>query len=79
MEEAPSFFAPVCKISPREAVFSPFERVKACDALGRILAEPSVFCPPAVPILVPGEVIDEKALSVFEYYGIETLPVLKEV
>jgi arginine/lysine/ornithine decarboxylase len=78
-EAAPQFFAPVCKISPREAVFSPYERVKACDSLGRILAEPSVFCPPAVPILVPGELIDEKALSVFEYYGITTLPVLKEV
>ncbi len=79
LEKAPHFFAPVCKISPREAVFSPYERVAASEALGRILAEPSVFCPPAVPILVPGELIDENALRVFDYYGIETLPVVKEV
>lgn len=78
-EKAPDFFAPVCKISPREAVFSPFEKISAKNAKGRILAEPSVFCPPAVPILVPGEVVDEKAIKVFEYYGIEELPVLKEV
>ena len=78
-EKAPKFFTPVCKISVREAVFSPFERVKARASLGRILAEPAVFCPPAVPILVPGELIDESAVRVFEYYGIETLPVVKEI
>ena len=79
LEKAPAFFKPEYKISPREAVFSPFERVAAKTSLGRILAEPAVFCPPAVPILVPGELIDEDALRVFEYYGIETLPVLKEL
>ncbi len=78
-EENPKFFKPLRKISPREAIFSPFEKVAAKEALGRVLAEPGVFCPPAVPILVPGELIDENALSVFEYYGIDELPVLKEV
>ena len=77
LEEKPKFFKPTYKISPREAVFSPFERVAASEALGRILAEPAVFCPPAVPILVPGEIIDENALKVFEYYGIRELPVVK--
>ncbi len=78
-ENAPKFFSPVCKISPREAVFSPFEMLEAKDTVGKILAHPGVSCPPAVPILVPGEVIDKNALSVFEYYGIEKLPVVKEV
>lgn len=76
-EEAPRFFAPVCKISPREAVFSPFEKVKASEALGRILAQATVSCPPAVPILVPGELVDCRAISIFEYYGIDEIFVLK--
>ena len=76
-EEAPRFFAPVCKFSPREAVFSPFEKVKASEALGRILAQATVSCPPAVPILVPGELVDSRAISIFEYYGIDEIFVLK--
>ena len=77
-ESAPKFFAPVAKFSPRDASFLPFERLSVENALGRVLALTSVSCPPAVPILVPGEIIDGMALRAFEYYGIKDCLVLKQ-
>jgi arginine/lysine/ornithine decarboxylase len=63
-------------LSPREALLSPFETVPVEAALGRILASPSVGCPPAVPILICGERIGPEALALFRYYGIETVDVI---
>ncbi len=71
----PPLQAPVPVLSPRQALLSPFETIPASDSLGRILASPSVSCPPAVPILICGERIDEASLRLFQYYGIETLDV----
>ena len=61
----------------RDAMLSPCEAVKVEDSVGRILASPSVGCPPAVPIVVCGEKIDETAVKVFKYYGIEYCDVVK--
>ena len=58
-------------MSPREAALCPFEAVPITECLGRILARSSVGCPPAVPIVICGEEIDNAALSCFSYYGIE--------
>ncbi|MBR4701902.1 MAG: amino acid decarboxylase [Oscillospiraceae bacterium] len=66
----------VCSL--RQAMLSPCERIPAEQSLGRILARPGVSCPPAVPILMPGERIDEEALAAFRYYGIKTCDVLME-
>lgn len=42
--------------------------------LGRVLADFAVSCPPAVPIAVCGERLDEDALRAFRYYGAAALP-----
>ena len=55
----------------RDAVLAPCERIPVHRAAGRVLADTSVGCPPAVPIVVSGEVIDADAIRCFEYYGIE--------
>ena len=65
-------------LRPHEVLFRPFERIPAEESLGRILASPGVSCPPAVPIVLCGERIDEKALALFRYYGIEFCDVVKE-
>ncbi len=65
-------------LTPREALFSPCETVKTKNALNRILALPSVACPPAVPIISAGETINESALQAFKYYGIKEVKVIKE-
>lgn len=64
-------------LSPQEVLFRPFERVPVEESIGRILASPSVSCPPAVPIVICGERIDENALRLFRYYGIESCEVIK--
>ena len=64
------------KCSVREAIFSRQEMVNAKDAVGRICGVPTVGCPPAIPIVVAGEVINEEAVRVFEYYGIKNVSVV---
>lgn len=66
----------VAAVSVRQAMLSPCERIPAGQSLGRILARPGVTCPPAVPILMPGEWIDEAALAAFRFYGIDVCDVL---
>ena len=64
-------------LSPREAILSPSETVSAKECLGRVLASVTVGCPPAVPIIVSGEMIDENTLEVSLYYGTERFTVVK--
>lgn len=64
-------------LSPRQALFSPQEELPAENCLGRVLAAPTVSCPPAVPILICGEEIDQTALNCFRYYGISHCSVVK--
>ena len=66
------------KLSIREAIFSSQEQIKIQDSVGRICGVPTVSCPPAIPIVVAGEVINEEAVRLFEYYGIEMVSVVKE-
>lgn len=68
---------PMRAMSIREATLSPRESLPIEHCLGRVLASPSVGCPPAVPIVVSGEIIDENALAAFAYYGIESCTVVK--
>ena len=71
-EQPPAFHRAQRVLSVREAVMSPSETVPVGKSRGRILAAVTVGCPPAVPILVSGELIDDSAVSCFKYYGIET-------
>jgi arginine/lysine/ornithine decarboxylase len=73
----PVLGAPTRRLSPREAIFSDAEAVNVNDAVGRVLADITVGCPPAVPIVVSGEEIDENTVRAFEYYGIDKCSVVK--
>ena len=66
------------RMSVREAVFAPWETVPVKKAAGRVAACPAAACPPAVPAVCPGEVIDDKAVAVMEYYGTDTVHVVKK-
>ena len=65
------------KMSIREAVFAPHERISVRSAIGRVCASPTVSCPPAVPIAVSGEVITEEAVLLFEKYKTYEIEVVK--
>jgi arginine decarboxylase len=48
---------------PRDAFFSRFEDVKAKDAAGRIAAEQITPYPPGIPVIVPGERINQAVID----------------
>lgn len=74
----PRFSRPKAAMPVRKAAFSPSEEISVKDAVGRVLAAETVGCPPAVPIVVCGEVIDSTSVGCFEYYGTEKCRVVKE-
>ena len=76
-EKTEAFKAAKRVMSVRDAMFSPMETVSVDSCVGRILAAASVGCPPAVPIVVCGELIDVDAVKTFKYYGIEKCCVIK--
>lgn len=64
-------------VSIREAYLSEGETIPVRRAAGRICRMPMSSCPPAIPVVVPGEIIDEAAIESFIYYGIENVEVVK--
>lgn len=65
----------VCSI--RQAIFATQEVVDVDASLGRICGVPTVGCPPAIPIVVPGESITEEAISLFHHYDIHQISCMK--
>ena len=73
----PAIAKPERAMSIREAVLSPSERIPTSCAVGRICASVTVSCPPAIPISIAGEVITEQTKRLFDYYGTDTVEVVK--
>ncbi len=65
-------------MSVKDALFSSSEEISTAFAENRVLASPSVSCPPAVPVAVCGERLNAEAIRCFEYYGIKKINVVKE-
>lgn len=76
-DACPAFAPGVQVMTIREAVLACSESLPVAQCHGRILAVPTVGCPPAVPILVCGERIDTHAIACFAYYGIDHCFVIK--
>lgn len=73
----PKLNRPIKVTDIRQATLSTCEKISVKEAKGRVLASASVSCPPAVPILVCGEAIDDTAIRCFKYYGITEIFVVK--
>lgn len=69
----------VQRMTIRQAVFSASEMVPVENAVGRILAQETVSCPPAIPIGISGEEITPEMAEVFRFYGIEKVAVVESV
>ena len=67
----------VAKMSIRQAVLWQNETINIENAVGRVCASPTVSCPPAVPIVISGEVITEEDVALFKHYRIDTVCVVK--
>ncbi len=74
--EPPAMCRPESAMSMHEALISPSVTLPAKQCLGRVLAAPTVSCPPAIPVLVCGEIVDEGAMAQLQYYGIVELSVI---
>lgn len=61
----------------KDAVFAVSEELPIENCLGRVMASAAVNCPPAIPIVICGEVIDSSAIECFKYYGIKSCRVVK--
>jgi arginine/lysine/ornithine decarboxylase len=77
-KRAPMFHSQERVLSIRAAMFSRSELLPVEECNGRILNAATVGCPPAVPIVICGEVIDQHAIECFQYYGIEKCSVVCE-
>lgn len=66
-------------LSIRDAIFSSHETITVDHAIGRVCGAPTVSCPPAIPIVVSGEVIDENAVKMFHHYKIESVDVIVDL
>ncbi len=77
-EEAPPLPPAERALGLREAMLSPAEILPAENSAGRILADPCVSCPPAVPIVLIGERITPEAIRCFRYYGIDRVSCVAE-
>ena len=85
IRKRPSVKSDLPKLSPcekamsiREASLAPCETLKAELCENRVLAQPSVSCPPAVPIAICGERLSAQAIDAFRYYKTEYITVVKE-
>ena len=63
-------------MSIREAMFSPRETLPTDLAVGRVLADACVSCPPAVPVIIAGERITPQAAECMKYYNITACDVV---
>jgi len=72
----PPLEKPVAHMTPRQALLAVSRPCPVEKSVGRILGSPTVSCPPAIPIVVCGEEINESAVRVMAYYGIETVNVI---
>lgn len=61
--------------SPREAYFKAKEIIPTLNAGGRICAESISPCPPGIPLIMPGENIDNDTARAIYDYGIEKIKV----
>ena len=76
--QLPEFVPCAPVMTMRQAMLSPAQTLPLSQCIGRVLAQPSVGCPPAVPIVICGERIDERAAKLLAYYGTEFCTVVME-
>ena len=61
-----------------QAVYSLTETIDIDSALGKIYGEFNLPCPPAVPIIMPGEVISKNTIDIFKYYKVDKIKIINK-
>ncbi len=63
----------------RTACFSEWEMIPIEQAEGRICATVQVPCPPAVPMVMSGEIFDKNWIDYMRYFGLEKVATIKKI
>ena len=69
-EKPPTPHIPERACSVREAMLSASELLPLAEAKGKTLVSLAIGCPPAILPVTAGEILDEKAIEILQYYGI---------
>ena len=65
-----------CVLSVRAALLGKKLTLPIKEASGKVCATVSQSCPPAIPIVICGQVIEDEQIKLFEYYGVELCQVV---
>lgn len=68
---------PQIALTPREAIFAETEIISIDNALGRISADSACPCPPGIPVVMPGEMIDNNVILGLKKYGFDYIKAVK--
>lgn len=74
----PAVTSPKRVVALGECIYMPTEKISTENAVGRICGAVNVSCPPAVPIVIAGEIIGEKEKELLDYYGVREIEVISE-
>lgn len=67
---------PTADMSISEAMFKPRKLVAVENAGGEVCAGLSAPCPPGVPLVMPGEIIDHYVVDALKMYGVKQVAVI---
>lgn len=70
---------PTADMPVYEALFKPQKIVPVEKARGEVCAGLKAPCPPCVPLVMPGEIIDHNVVDALRLYGVRTVPVIDRV
>ncbi len=73
---APALQRAQAVLPPHEALLRPSRPISVEHAAGEIMADPTVSCPPAIPVVCAGERVEVWAVAAMEYYGITQVRVV---
>ena len=76
--QPPAMSRPEQWCPPRQAMMCAGQEREVQACRGMVLAGAMVSCPPAVPVVVCGEVIDDQAIRLMEYYGVRSCRVIEK-
>lgn len=74
--ETYGYTLPKYAVSPRQAVLAKSKIIGIEDSVGQIAADSMCPCPPGVPVVMPGEIIDKNVVRKLKSYGFKKIKVV---
>ena len=56
-------------MTPQQASHAEGEFISIYDAIGRISADSIMIYPPGIPLVIPGEIISEQVVALYDFYS----------